>query len=253
MSATVSYIPLARVRVGAGASSIDNAHIDDLRPYAMPYRPGLPMGLAGATSATRFVGAWATQGPPATGSFQTGDWGFDSFGARWWCASGGSPGTWLYGGGGQYFGRIHHSSPLTLGVSGFSALPMTAVDFDPSNMTGGGGASVVQVPATFPNPTSWRFKAKLAFNPDPPTTIHDIRLYFATNLTANPETSGYPGTMAAPVPGASYMQMEHGDIMRLAPGTSVWLMLLNNVGSGGTITTQADGRFSYLTWELVGC
>jgi hypothetical protein len=90
-------LSLARVRVDAGASSIPNAKIDDLRVLAVPFTrlvAGNPLAPTGATSPTRYVGAWGTSGAPASGTFAVGDFGFDSNEFLWTCIGAGSPGTW---------------------------------------------------------------------------------------------------------------------------------------------------------------
>ena len=58
-------------------------------------------GLAGAVTATRYVGGTAS-GAPASGTFLTGDWIVTTGGSIWICTAGGSPGTWtqVSGGGG---------------------------------------------------------------------------------------------------------------------------------------------------------
>lgn len=60
---------------------------------------GLPLGLTGATGATRYVGATAS-GAPATGAFAVGDFVIDQSGAVYVCTAAGSPGTWTATGGG---------------------------------------------------------------------------------------------------------------------------------------------------------
>ena len=57
---------------------------------------GLPVGLTGATSATRFVGA-TTSSSPVSGTFAVGDFVVDQSGNFWICTSAGSPGTWTSG------------------------------------------------------------------------------------------------------------------------------------------------------------
>lgn len=56
-------------------------------------RGGYPLGLAGATAATRYVGA-TTSGAPASGTFAVGDFVIDQSGALYVCTVAGSPGTW---------------------------------------------------------------------------------------------------------------------------------------------------------------
>lgn len=61
---------------------------------------GLPLGLTGATAATRYVGATAS-GAPTSGTFSTGDYIVDQSGSVWICTAGGTSGTWaqIVGGG----------------------------------------------------------------------------------------------------------------------------------------------------------
>lgn len=55
---------------------------------------GLPIGLTGATQATRYVGATAS-GAPASGTFAIGDFVIDRTGKVWICTVAGTPGTWV--------------------------------------------------------------------------------------------------------------------------------------------------------------
>ena len=55
---------------------------------------GYPLGLVGATAATRYVGATAS-GAPGSGTFAVGDLDVDQSGALWVCTVAGSPGTWV--------------------------------------------------------------------------------------------------------------------------------------------------------------
>ena len=59
---------------------------------------GLPLGLPGATAATRYVGATAA-GAPASGTFAVGDFTIDQSGKVFVCTAAGTPGTWTEIGG----------------------------------------------------------------------------------------------------------------------------------------------------------
>ena len=63
------------------------------RDTAITNAKGLPIGLTGATSATRFVGG-TTSGAPASGTFAVGDFVVDRTAAIWICTVAGTPGTW---------------------------------------------------------------------------------------------------------------------------------------------------------------
>lgn len=65
---------------------------------ASSVRGGFPLGLAGATAATRYVGATAS-GAPASGTFAVGDFAIDQSGSVYVCTVAGSPGTWVQVGG----------------------------------------------------------------------------------------------------------------------------------------------------------
>lgn len=54
---------------------------------------GRPLGLTGATAATRYVGA-TTSGAPGSGTFAVGDYVIDQTGGLFVCTAAGSPGTW---------------------------------------------------------------------------------------------------------------------------------------------------------------
>lgn len=60
---------------------------------------GLPLGLTGATAATRYVGATAA-GAPASGTFEVGDFVVSQAGILYVCTVAGTPGTWVAGSGG---------------------------------------------------------------------------------------------------------------------------------------------------------
>jgi hypothetical protein len=58
---------------------------------------GYPLGLTGATAATRFVGGTAS-GAPASGTFAIGDFVIDQTGKVYVCTVAGTPGTWVQSG-----------------------------------------------------------------------------------------------------------------------------------------------------------
>lgn len=68
-------------------------------PPTIPGAQGYPLGLTGATAATRYVGATAS-GAPASGAFQVGDFIIDQTGTIYVCTVAGSPGTWAAPSGG---------------------------------------------------------------------------------------------------------------------------------------------------------
>jgi hypothetical protein len=80
--------------LAAGSANGDSLRFEQL---------GLPVGLTGATAATRYAGATAS-GAPASGTFAVGDFVIDQTGKLYICTVAGTPGTWTQTGG---------SSPLT--------------------------------------------------------------------------------------------------------------------------------------------
>lgn len=84
------------VRRGVGANS-QVMVADSTQPDGVAWRDmrGLPLGLAGVTAATRWVGA-TDGGAPTTGAFLVGDHVLDRVsGHAWVCTVAGSPGTWV--------------------------------------------------------------------------------------------------------------------------------------------------------------
>lgn len=67
-------------------------------PPTVPGAQGYPLGLTGATAATRYVGATAS-GAPGSGTFAVGDFIIDQSGKVYVCTVAGSPGTWAQAGG----------------------------------------------------------------------------------------------------------------------------------------------------------
>lgn len=84
---------------------------------------GLPLGLTGATAATRYVGATAS-GAPGSGTFAQGDFIVDQTGLMWVCTVAGSPGTWVQVGGSAgamtLLTTVTNGSAATFDVSGIS-------------------------------------------------------------------------------------------------------------------------------------
>lgn len=79
--------------------------------HAMPADPkGLPLGLAGATSATRYAGATASVAP-TSGTFAQGDFVTTLDGKVFICTVAGTPGTWVQVGassGGASLGQVRY-------------------------------------------------------------------------------------------------------------------------------------------------
>lgn len=131
-------------------------------PFTPPTTPGAsgyPLGLTGATSATRYVGA-TSSGAPASGTFAVGDFVIDQTGAVYVCTVAGSPGTWTQAGGTG--GEIVYSeittsanitdtaeatatALITAGPATYSGQPVIAHFFAPQIATDTAAASDVVV------------------------------------------------------------------------------------------------------------
>lgn len=94
---------------------------------------GLPLGLAGATTATRYVGG-TTSGAPSTGTFAVGDFVIGADGTLAICTSAGTPGTWAVHGKSS-LARYRNSALQT--VANSAASPFTKVVFDTAVRTTG--------------------------------------------------------------------------------------------------------------------
>jgi hypothetical protein len=86
----------------------------------------MPLGLTGATAATRYVGATAA-GAPAAGTFAVGDFVIDQSGALYVCTVAGSPGMWVQIGGGSSALAVIENQTLAADAASFDfqAIPQT--------------------------------------------------------------------------------------------------------------------------------
>lgn len=110
---------------------------------------GLPLGLTGATAATRYVGA-TSSGAPASGTFAVGDFSIDQTGKIFVCTAAGSPGTWAQVGGGgvtvidytEFTGNVDiasnsEASPTNIVVAGahtFDGATLCCIEFYSPNV-----------------------------------------------------------------------------------------------------------------------
>lgn len=102
-------------------------------------------GLTGATAGTRFVGATSAGGPPASGTFITGDMIVDQkYGITWVCTTGGTPGTWANVGGGNVYCQGYRNSAWTTSSTGANIAFDTALN-DPNSMLNT-GTGVITIP-----------------------------------------------------------------------------------------------------------
>jgi len=89
----------------------------DVATSAVVDDKGLPVGLAGATEATRYVGA-TLSGAPISGTFAVGDFIISQDASIWICTVAGAPGTWEQVSGGGGAGVFYQSSAPTASAAG---------------------------------------------------------------------------------------------------------------------------------------
>lgn len=94
----------------------------------------IPSGLTGATTASRYVGA-TNGGPPASGTFSTGDMVIDTkYGIEWVCTSGGTSGTWTNIGGGNIVSMVYRNGAWTTNTVA-TQIAFDTATLDPNTMT----------------------------------------------------------------------------------------------------------------------
>jgi hypothetical protein len=127
-------IVLARLVIPANATNMGGSggqgSITDLRPF-------IARDENMATFPTQTQAALV--GPPTTGTWQPGDRFRDKWGAMWICITAGTPGTWIWGGGGQYRARIYAAALSVIGTSLDSVvIGFDTKDGDPTSMATAG-------------------------------------------------------------------------------------------------------------------
>lgn len=90
-------------------------------------------GVGQFTTAGRFLGVLSVQGPPISGTYALGDNGFDSKGAQWYCSVAGSPGTWLYAGGGPYHAEVYLNNNQSITASTVTLINYDTIESDPNS------------------------------------------------------------------------------------------------------------------------
>lgn len=102
-------------------------------PPTIPGAQGYPLGLTGATAATRYVGG-TTSSSPASGTFAVGDYVIGEDGTVYICTVAGSPGTWTQvgsGGGTALLGLKSYAPAATT----IDIATSTLTAFDTTNIT----------------------------------------------------------------------------------------------------------------------
>ena len=139
-----TYYELARVNVRAATASILDSDISDYRTFMD--RIG---GTAPFTGTGRFVGTLPTPGPPTTGTWNKGDWGFDSNGSAWLNTAAGTPGTWVPAG--QRWFQFGGAAGALVGAAPGANSPLLFHADTIVPTADSGGHWLYNLPVTFPN------------------------------------------------------------------------------------------------------
>jgi len=196
-----------------------------------------PMGLTGATAATRYVGATAS-GAPASGTFAIGDFVIDQTGKVWVCTVAGTSGTWVSVGG-------------TVGVVGWApvAHPLghegsASYTGATTNIAASGGS--VAVPIWVPAAMQLQ---SISFYIGTNVSTTELRLYKQTlnsgNVAQNvlDEVPGANSASAAVSGSATNTRTVTGAPVYLDPGL-YWLVLRVTGGTVLSLGSLAGGGFS---------
>jgi len=130
--ATIEQV-LTKEALAAAFARIDQANAGTLQAQGLQ-----ASGVGQFTTPGRFLGVLSVQGPPTSGTYQVGDWGYDSKLAQWVCSVAGTPGTWLYAGGGPYHAEVYLSANQNIATGTLTIIAYDTLDTsgDPnSNVT----------------------------------------------------------------------------------------------------------------------
>lgn len=128
---------------------------------ASSVRGGFPLGLTGATAATRYVGATAS-GAPASGTFAVGDFCIDQSGKVFVCTAAGTPGTWAeIGGSGGGFTKVADQLLGSAGTFDFTAIAQTYLHLEIWVQARATNAAATAVLMTFNNDSAANYDYQL--------------------------------------------------------------------------------------------
>lgn len=183
----------------------------------------VPLGLTGATAATRFVGA-TTGGAPTTGTFIVGDFVVAHNGVIWVCTTAGTPGTWASGA--RYADRMEALVPLVwwrLGeASGSTAVDASGNGYDGTH-NGSGTLGATGLLSGDPN-TAWTGNGTDASITGPTIPAQSVwtLLWWQKSNGANADYAGMFST-----PG------DQIDVVRVLAGPTGQLYFYDGTWSGG--------------------
>jgi hypothetical protein len=190
--------------------------------------------LAGATTASGYVGGVAGAAP-TTGTFLQGDMVIDgTSGCAWVCQVAGSPGSWKRVGTSGYVARWHRNASQTLTVSTSNLIQMDGSDYDPHGMW---NASTHGYVIPFGGAT-WRITGRCSgqWSSSP-------RAYTSIFVNGSEASRGWDGQTSNSYGGGSV-----SDLLRLNSGDLVQLAFW--VGATGATETETDGAEVYLSIAL---
>jgi hypothetical protein len=146
---------------GIAAAGADGTSINPARYDHTHAGLGQPLGLTGAVTPTRYVGATAG-GAPGSGTFVAGDFIVDTTGKMFVCTVGGSPGTWVNvftPGNADYLavasGGLTGATANTRYVGGTASGPPTSGTFNVGDMVVD-RTGLIWLCTTFGTPGTWQ-------------------------------------------------------------------------------------------------
>lgn len=195
---------------------------------------GLPLGLTGATAATRYVGG-TTSAAPTTGPFVVGDFEVRQDGGIEVCTTAGTPGSWKMRGG-TPSGRAW----CTSGTSASSGLE-TATLAAGGTMYGGmlfdsSGATGLQVPVK----GRYQVNTQMKFQPSSATFINAFIGVNGTLISYG--NDAYPSGSYTGVTAVDEVDCNAGDVINLGYQTSV---------SGVVFQCDGPGQSCFISAHLV--
>lgn len=190
-------------------------------------------GLTGAANATRIVGA-TTGGPPATGTFATGDVVTDeTYGMHWVCTSGGSPGTWIGSGTGQLMTRAYFTGSFNLSNSA-QVIVFNNTTFDPlSAFNTGSGIFTVPVEG------NWRVNTQINITATDGTSLEVI---------INHNSGGGP-THYSHASASTGLSGSFSDVFACSSSDTFKIQALVNTGTPALTSGSAN---TYVSFERIG-
>lgn len=189
-------------------------------------------------TAGQLAGSLSAGGPPASGTYDTGDLVIDTkYGVTWVCTSGGSPGTWYAMGSGNLYAAVYRNSAWTTASAGAEIAFDTALS-DPNTLV-----NLSTGTATVPIAGVYEVYAQFRFTPGASTdTANAVILQNSTNVG-----DGSGGANGATGAGAGWAGTSQ--ILVCAANDTIKINNLTSVNARTGTTGQAS---TYMTIKLIG-